>query len=127
MKPGFGTRKLPSAPTAKQLEGISGEDQALAHLQQHGLMLITRNFCCKTGEIDLIMREQQTLVFVEVRKRAPGSLVSSLESITPAKQRRLWRTAQFYLQRFASPPACRIDVVAIDGDQVVWIKNAIQG
>ncbi len=124
MKPGA---TAPKPPTAKQVEGMSGEDQALAHLQQQGLMLITRNFRCKTGEIDLIMREQQTLVFVEVRKRAPGSLVSAVDSITPAKQRRLWLTAQFYLQRFATLPPCRIDVVAIDGGQVVWIKNAIEG
>jgi putative endonuclease len=114
-------------PTAKQQEGQSGEDQALAHLQQQGLMLIMRNFRCKTGEIDLIMRDQQTLVFVEVRKRAPGSLVSAVDSITPAKQRRVWLTAQFYLQRFATPPACRIDVVAIDGREVIWLKNAISG
>lgn len=116
----------PKPPTAKQRIGQGGEDQALAYLQAQGLALVARNFRCKSGEIDLIMRERQTLVFVEVRKRAKGRFGSAADSITPAKQRKLMLAAQFYLLRFATAPACRFDVIAIDGEQLSWIKNAIE-
>ena len=126
------TRKPPSdgpiGATAHpaQIIGQAGEDAALAYLQQHGLSLLQRNFRCKGGEIDLVMREQATLVFVEVRKRAVGMHGGAAASVTPAKQRRLIIAAQIYLQRFRMPPACRFDVVAIDGTQLTWLKNAIE-
>ena len=113
--------------TQRQASGAAGEARALAHLQQHGLVLVDRNFLCKVGEIDLIMRERHSLVFIEVRARAKGRHGSAADSITPAKQRRLLRAAQRYLQRFRVPPACRFDVVAIDGETLTWLKDAIQG
>ena len=116
----------PAKPTARQKTGAAGEDRALAHLQQQGLRLVERNFRCKTGEIDLIMRHDCVLVFVEVRARADARHGGAAASITPAKQQRLIRTAQFYLQRLRSVPACRFDVIAIDGDALHWLQNAIQ-
>jgi putative endonuclease len=113
-------------PTEKQISGRAGEDAALDHLLRHGLTLQQRNFRCKAGEIDLVMRERETLVFVEVRKRAGGAYGGALASITPAKQRRLLLAAQFYLQRFRPPPPCRFDVIAIEGGSLQWLKNAIQ-
>jgi len=112
------------SPTQEQ--GRAGEDRALAHLQERGLVLIEANFRCKAGEIDLILRDGDTLVFVEVRQRAAGSPVSALESIGPSKIRRIVRAAQIYLQGLARVPPCRIDVVAIDGDVLEWITNAIE-
>jgi putative endonuclease len=112
--------------TERQLSGQAGEDQALLHLQQHGLCLRERNFRCKGGEIDLIMQERDTVVFVEVRKRAQAQYGGAAASITPAKQRRLLIAAQFYLQRYKMPPACRFDVIAIDGAELTWLKNAIE-
>jgi putative endonuclease len=111
--------------TAKQVTGQNGEDDALAYLQRQGLALVDRNFRCKAGEIDLIMRHGETLVFVEVRKRADTRHGGAAASITVAKQRKLLRTAQFYLLRYRMPPACRFDVVAIDGQELNWIRNAI--
>lgn len=111
--------------TDKQIRGQAGEDVALAYLEQHGLVLKERNFRCKGGEIDLIMQERGTLVFVEVRKRANTRHGGAAASVTTAKQRRLIIAAQIYLQRFKMPPACRFDVVAIDGDTLTWLKNAI--
>lgn len=111
--------------TAKQITGQAGEDAALTHLTGHGLRLLQCNFRCKVGEIDLIMQDGATLVFVEVRKRADARHGGAAASITPAKQRRLIRAAQFYLQRYQMPPACRFDVVAIDGATMNWLKNAI--
>ncbi|HYD81617.1 MAG TPA: YraN family protein [Paucimonas sp.] len=111
--------------TAQQASGEAGEERALAYLQEQGLLPVERNFRCKAGEIDLIMREGDTLVFVEVRKRADARHGGAAASITPAKQMKLLRAAQFYLLRFRMPPACRFDVVAIDGDDLDWIRNAI--
>lgn len=112
--------------TAKQIDGDAGEEHALQHLQRHGLSLVERNFRCKGGEIDLIMQEQKTLVFVEVRKRADGRHGGAAASVTAHKQRRLIIAAQTFLQRYRMPPACRFDVVAIDGDALNWLKNAIE-
>lgn len=112
------------SPTQEQ--GRDGEELALAYLQERGLVLVEANFRCKPGEIDLIMREGETLVFVEVRQRAAGSTVSAAESIGPAKIRRIVRAAQVYLQGLNRVPPCRIDVVAIDGNALEWLKDAIQ-
>jgi putative endonuclease len=111
--------------TEKQVTGQHGEDEALAYLQRQGLVAVERNFRCKAGEIDLIMRHGDTLVFVEVRKRADTRHGGAAASITASKQRKLLRAAQFYLLRFRMPPACRFDVVAIDGGSLNWIRNAI--
>lgn len=111
--------------TARQKTGAIGEDRALAYLQQQGLQPVARNFRCKTGEIDLIMRHEAVLVFVEVRARANDRHGGAAASITPAKQQRLIRTAQFYLQRLRSLPPCRFDVIAIDGDTLRWLRNVI--
>ena len=112
--------------TAKQISGQAGEDAALEYLTEHGLRLVQCNFRCKVGEIDLVMQDGATLVFVEVRKRADASHGGAAASITYAKQRRLIRAAQFYLQRYKMPPACRFDVIAIDGGTMNWLKNAIE-
>ena len=113
--------------TEKQRSGQAGEDEALAYLQGEGLTLVERNFRCKSGEIDLIMQEQHALIFIEVRKRAKSRYGDAAASVTSAKQAKLVRAAQFYLLRFKTPPACRIDVVAIDGGELRWLKNAIGG
>jgi putative endonuclease len=110
--------------TARQRSGDAGEDQALAHLQQQGLVLVERNFSCKGGELDLIMQAGTMLVFVEVRRRAENSFGGAVASITRSKQRRLVVAAQRYLQRYRDPPACRFDVVAIDGTVITWLQNA---
>ncbi|OGB27626.1 MAG: YraN family protein [Burkholderiales bacterium RIFCSPLOWO2_02_FULL_57_36] len=112
--------------TAKQIQGQAGEDDALDYLRQNGLVLVERNFRCKGGEIDLIMRQQAALVFVEVRKRADNRHGGAAASVTASKQARLILAAQIYLQRYKNPPVCRFDVVAIDGTVLNWLKNAIE-
>ena len=111
--------------TAKQIRGQKGEDQALKYLQQQGLRLIKRNFRCRTGEIDLIMQDAETVVFVEVRLRAKSDFGGALASITPAKQKRIISAAQNYLQKLPRQPACRFDAITIDGEKMEWIKNII--
>lgn len=114
------------ARTERQQLGMEGEDEALAHLTRHGLTLVTRNFLCKGGEIDLIMRDGAHLVFIEVRRRADSRHGGAAASITPHKQRRMVRAAQVYLLRCATLPPCRFDVVAIDGGQLRWLRNVLQ-
>jgi putative endonuclease len=117
----------PARLSRKQEQGRVWENAAMAYLQRHGLVLVEANFRCKLGEIDLIMREGSTLVFVEVRQRAAGAQVGAAASIGPSKVRRIVRAAQVYLQRCTRMPPCRIDVIAIDGEHIEWLKNAIDG
>jgi len=117
----------PTRLSQKQEQGRQWENTAQLYLQRHGLVLVEANFRCKLGEIDLIMREGPTLVFVEVRQRAAGAQVGAAASIGPAKIRRIVRAAQVYLQRCPRMPPCRIDVVAIDGGRIEWLRNAIDG
>jgi putative endonuclease len=112
--------------TAQQLEGQLSEESALAYLQAHGLVLVERNFLCKAGEVDLIMRDGPGLVFVEVRKRATTRFGGALWSITPAKQKRLLRAAQYYLLRYHQVPPCRFDVIAIEDGQLRWLRNVLE-
>jgi putative endonuclease len=106
--------------------GNHAEHQALSYLEQQGLTLLQRNYRWKGGEIDLIMQDQNSLVFVEVRYRSNPYFADALASIGYHKQQRLIRTAQRYLQRnYRSGLACRFDVIGIDAQQhCTWIKNA---
>jgi len=116
----------PARQSVKQAQGQLAEERALLFLQEHGLRLVEANFRCKLGEIDLILQHGQVLVFVEVRERALGSHGGAAASITPAKIRRIVRAAQTYLLRYPRVPPCRIDVIAIDADQLDWLRDAIQ-
>jgi putative endonuclease len=114
--------------------GDAGEDRALAHLQQHGLTLVRRNYrvaagpSARAGEVDLIMRDRDregTLVFVEVRQRARFDHGGAAASVTRTKQARVIYAARHYLQRQGRDwPPCRFDVVAIDGDTLTWLVAA---
>jgi putative endonuclease len=108
------------------VKGAAAEDAALAYLARHGLSLVERNFRCRGGELDLVMREAATLVFIEVRQRSHPGYGGAAASIGAAKRARLVIAAQTYLQRYRAPPACRFDVVAIDGAAVSWLKNVIE-
>ncbi|MDN4056802.1 YraN family protein [Massilia sp. YIM B02769] len=110
----------------KQTQGRDWEQTALRYLKRQGLSFIEANFTCKGGEIDLIMRDGDTIVFVEVRQRADSKHGGAAASITPAKIRRLVRAAQVYLLRFPRLPPCRFDVIAIDGEELTWLRNAIE-
>ncbi len=110
--------------------GNAAEEQACRYLEAKGLTLVTRNFRCRGGELDLIMRDRGQLVFVEVRSRRHARYGTPAESVTRTKQQRLLRAAAFYLQRQRLDLPCRFDVVAIlqpEGEpQVEWIQDAFQ-
>jgi len=111
--------------------GDAAEALALAHLLRHGVTLVRRNYRVargprsRGGEVDLIVRERDgTLVFVEVRQRRDARFGGAAASVGASKQRRIVFAAQHFLLRFAQPPPCRFDVVAIDGDAVQWLRGA---
>ena len=110
--------------------GARYEREALALLQQAGLTLVTQNYRIRGGEIDLIMLDQRTLVFIEVRYRKHGQYGSAGESITPTKQARIIRTAEMFLAQHPTygHSACRFDAVLFDQKgatvQHTWIKAA---
>jgi putative endonuclease len=122
--------KLPQLFSQKTTRKVTGDDaEALAekHLLQSGLTLVTRNYRCRFGEIDLIMREGDALVFVEVRFRASNDFGGAIESIHVAKQRRLIATAEHYLSGLKQTPPCRFDAILVnkmDHSHVEWIRNA---
>lgn len=109
--------------------GQHEETRALHYLQQQGLKFITQNYHCKAGEIDLIMQDQETLVFIEVRYRSNSTRGDGLESITPQKQQKIIQSAKHYLQqqRLIDKVYCRFDVIGIDQPHdILWLKDAFQ-
>ncbi|MDX1515010.1 MAG: YraN family protein [Gammaproteobacteria bacterium] len=110
--------------------GQWAEAVARDFLQSKGLKLLASNYRCRHGELDLIMRDRTTIVFVEVRYRRSDGFGSAAESVTSNKQRRLIATARHYLQHTGpkEDPACRFDVLAIGENAGVpavdWIKDA---
>lgn len=104
--------------------GQEAEDLAAGYLQGQGLKLVTRNYRCRMGEIDLVMNDRGTLVFVEVRMRKSGYFGGAGASITAHKQSKLIRAAQHYLQQQAFQPPCRFDALLLDGGKMEWIKDA---
>lgn len=117
--------------TPKKRAGNQAEQLAKQQLLDKGLEFCLSNFQCKTGEIDLIMKQGDCLVFVEVRYRSHSELGSPLETVTISKQKKLIRTANYFLQQqFRNNwPPCRFDVVGITGDldnkpKIEWIENA---
>lgn len=110
-------------------QGLAAEKLAATFLTQQGLKIVTSNYHCRHGEIDLIMQEGNVLVFVEVRLRSNTTFGSAAASITPQKQQKLIRTAQHYLQQHAKNTPCRFDAVLMqkaDMSQIEWLRNAIQ-
>ena len=105
--------------------GQLAEDRALDYLLQQGLVLIERNVRSRRGELDLVMREGATLVFVEVRQRRSARFGGAAASITATKRARLWRSAEYYLLRYPDPPPCRFDAVCIDGDALTWLRHIL--
>jgi len=112
--------------------GAAFERRAEAELARAGLRLLARNYTTRYGELDLVMREGDTVVFVEVRYRVRAGHGDALASVTASKQQKLVRAAQLWL---AEHPACgrltcRFDVVSYDGEQaqahMQWLRGAFE-
>lgn len=107
--------------------GARAERWAAQYLRQHGLKPLAQNYRSRFGEIDLIMQDGTTLVFIEVRLRRNASFGGAAASIDARKQQRIISTAQQYLAGLARMPPCRFDAVLMDdaqGRNMQWLKNA---
>ena len=120
----------PSAPrTPKQRAGDAAEDAAAKHLVACGCRIVARNARYRDGEVDLVARERDVLVFVEVRMRGSLRFGGAAVSVNSLKRKRIARAAQHWLfgeygERW---PACRFDVVTVDGSGTIeWIRDAFQ-
>ena len=107
------------------------ESRAAAYLEQHGLAILARGYRCRLGELDLVCREDEQLVVVEVRARSRGALCSAIDSIDAHKRRRIVQATRHLLMRHAQWHAApiRFDVVAFDAidtaePEIRWIRNA---
>ncbi len=112
--------------------GILGEKLARDFLKRRGYLILETNYRCPHGEIDIIARDRDSLVFIEVRTKKSPEFGSPEESITPAKKERMMATAYHYQQTHDNlPPSWRIDFVAVELDQrgkpsrIELIENAV--
>lgn len=118
------------SPTQKR--GRYHERQAITYLRHQGLQILLRNADTRFGEIDIVARSQDYLIFIEVRQRQHSRFGGAIASVQADKQRRIKRTAQYYLPKLSqhffegNMPFCRFDVIAIEGDRIHWIKDAFR-
>jgi putative endonuclease len=112
---------------SRQQQGAEAERAAAELLSAAGYQIVERNFRCKAGELDIIARDGDVLVFVEVRSRSDDDHGHAVEMIGPAKQRRVVRVARHYLA-IAAPrfERCRFDVVAITAGAPILLRDAFR-
>jgi putative endonuclease len=119
------------ARTWRRARGDALEQAAAAYLTRAGLSVLARNVNCRYGEIDLILRDGEIVVFAEVRYRASDTFGGAIASVDARKQRKLTAAARWFLQRhprLAQCP-CRFDVLAVSGPPPYawnWIRDAFQ-
>ena len=107
--------------------GKAAEERACQHLITHGLHLLMRNYRLRCGEIDLILRDREHVVFTEVRYRKNQQFGGAIYTVDKQKQRKIIQTAQHYIQRYGVKLPVRFDVIAITGDdEIQWIQNAFE-
>jgi putative endonuclease len=122
--------KLNNRQPDNRQSGARWEKTAESFLRNHGLSLLQRNFSSRFGEIDLIMEDGKTLVFIEVKYRKSSHHGSGADAVTFHKQGRISRTAGWYLAKnpHRAEQFCRFDVISIDPQEkdqgINWIKNA---
>ncbi len=116
----------PGSPSTTS-RGRAGERRAAAFLEDRGYRILEKNFRCRAGEIDIIARHGDDLVFVEVRTRADGRRGSALETVGAKKRARIARVAEAYIAlRSPAMSSCRFDVLGITGDDVELIQDAFR-
>lgn len=117
-------------PSQRAQRGAAVETAALAHLRRAGLTPIARNVRYKGGELDLVMRDGDTTVFVEVRYRATADFGGGAASVDLRKRRKLVLAAQLFLQSHPAlaQGACRFDVIDASGDppRLDWLRDAFR-
>ena len=112
-----------------QRRGVTGEDSAVRHLERAGYAILDRNFKTRFGEVDIVARDGQTTVFVEVKRREADGHGRAAEFVSPAKMRKVVNAARIYAARYGlSERPLRFDVIAIDviggNEQLLHHKGA---
>lgn len=112
----------------KREVGSRKEDTAARYLEQIGMRILCRNYSCYRGEIDLIARDGDYLVFVEVKYRYNDRYGWGEAHVTRVKQQKIVKVAKQYLlaQGYIKEPLCRFDVIAIDGERLLHFPNAFE-
>lgn len=112
----------------KQRQGAFAESIARDYLIEQGLKILAQNLMCHIGEIDILAIDSNIIVFIEVRARKNNYYGDAAASINLRKQQKLIRTANYFLPRIykytGCKMACRFDVIAIDSEQISWLKHA---
>ena len=110
--------------------GKLAENKALEFLRKQKLCLLERNYRTPHGEIDLIMRDKEVLVFIEVRARNNNDFLEAIETIDIHKRKRIVKASEHYLQRYKIKSPCRLDAItlagSLDESKINWIKNAFE-
>ncbi|HSN21224.1 MAG TPA: YraN family protein [Usitatibacter sp.] len=112
--------------TIAQAAGGAAEEAVARFLARKGLEIVARNYRTRLGEIDLVAREGATLVFVEVRLRSSARYGGAAASVDGRKRARIESAARHFLARLGREPACRFDVVTLDGDTLEWLRGAFE-
>ena len=112
----------------KRMEGSRYEKLAARYLEQKGMDILELNYRCRTGEIDIIARDGEYLVFVEVKYRRDDKMGNPKEAVNRKKQKKISMTASYYLMRECGRMdiPCRFDVAAVLGEQIEVVKNAFE-
>jgi putative endonuclease len=108
------------------LLGRQAESRAAEYLKKQGLQLLCQNYRCRSGEIDLVMQDQQELVFVEVKYRSKSHFGGAAEYFHAAKRKKFESAVQHFLLEKGLNPlmvAHRIDLLAIDNEEIQWLKH----
>lgn len=110
----------------KRKTGADKEQIAAAYLEEHGMKIVERNFRNRQGEIDIIGYHEKYLVFVEVKYRSSASKGNALDAVDYRKMRQICKVADYYryLHKLGMNTMIRYDVIAIQGEEIQWIKNA---
>ena len=115
----------------RQALGRRGEAAARTHLERRGVRIVVENFTCPAGEIDLVGRTRDTLIFIEVKTRKSRAFGPPQLAVHRRKQRQIVRTAEWYLaEQRMSDVACRFDVVAVtfsegeEAPRIDWVQDA---
>lgn len=108
----------------RKQKGLLGENRAAAEYIKGGYEIVTRNFFCRTGEIDIIAKNDEYLVFCEVKYRSTLQFGSGAQAVTPTKIKRIIRAAKEYLCAYEGNLQPRFDVAVVTEDGVEMIENA---
>lgn len=126
MAPPAKTPRATGVRTPRQRAGAAAEEAAALHLQAAGCRVLARNARFREGELDLVVQERELVVFVEVRLRSCARFGGGAASVDRMKQKRLQRAAgHWLLANFGERwPACRFDVITVEGGRIEWIRDA---